>query len=52
MALGMMLPGMGAGWLQEQLGYVSFFVWTCVATLPSFAAAAWLRIDPEFGRRS
>jgi PAT family beta-lactamase induction signal transducer AmpG len=51
MALGMMLPGMGAGWLQEQLGYPAFFVWACVATLPSFAAAALLRIDPEFGRR-
>ena len=35
MALGMMLPGMWAGWLQAQLGYMSFFVWACVATLPS-----------------
>jgi PAT family beta-lactamase induction signal transducer AmpG len=51
MALGMMLPGMGAGWLQEQLSYTVFFVWACVATLPSFAAAAMLRIDPEFGRK-
>jgi len=52
MALGMMLPGMGAGWLQEQLGYTRFFIWACVATLPSFAAAALLRIDPEFGRKA
>ncbi len=51
MALGMMLPGMWAGWLQSQLGYVNFFIWGCVATLPSFAAAALLRIDPAFGRR-
>jgi len=51
MALGMMLPGMGAGWLQEQLGYTAFFVWACIATLPSFAAAAMLRIDPTFGRK-
>ena len=51
MALGMMLPGMAAGWLQSQLGYTAFFVWACVATLPSFGAAALLRIDPEFGRR-
>ena len=50
MALGMMLPGMGAGWLQSQLGYTQFFVWCCVATLPSFVAAARLRIDPRFGR--
>jgi PAT family beta-lactamase induction signal transducer AmpG len=51
MALGMMLPGMWAGWLQQQLGYTQFFIWACVATLPSFAAAAWVRIDPEFGKR-
>jgi MFS transporter, PAT family, beta-lactamase induction signal transducer AmpG len=51
MALGMMLPGMGAGWLQQQLGYVNFFVWVCVATLPSFAAALWLKVDAEFGKR-
>ena len=52
MALGMMLPGMWAGWLQAQLGYVDFFIWGCVATLPSFAAAMWVRIDPAFGRRA
>jgi PAT family beta-lactamase induction signal transducer AmpG len=51
MALGMMLPGMWSGWLQSQLGYFAFFVWVCFATLPSFAAAAWIRIDPAFGRR-
>jgi PAT family beta-lactamase induction signal transducer AmpG len=51
MALGMMLPGMAAGWLQAQWGYTMFFVWVCVATLPSFAAAALLKIDPAFGRR-
>ena len=50
MALGMMLPGMWAGWLQSQLGYLNFFIWACVATLPSFAAAALLRIDPAFGK--
>ena len=51
MALGMMLPGMAAGWLQSRLGYTGFFVWVCVATLPSFIAAALLRIDPAYGRR-
>jgi PAT family beta-lactamase induction signal transducer AmpG len=43
MALGMMLPGMWSGWLQQQLGYTAFFVWCCVATIPSFAAAALIR---------
>jgi PAT family beta-lactamase induction signal transducer AmpG len=52
MALGMMLPGMWAGWLQSQLGYMNFFAWGCIATLPSFVAAAWLRIDPAFGLKA
>lgn len=47
MALGMMLPGMWSGWLQQQLGYLDFFVWCCVATLPSFAAAALIRVRGE-----
>lgn len=51
MALGMMLPGMGAGWLQERLGYTGFFIWVCVATLPSFAATGLLRVVPGFGRK-
>jgi PAT family beta-lactamase induction signal transducer AmpG len=52
MALGMMLPGMWAGWLQTQLGYTQFFVWGCIATLPSFVAAACIRIAPGFGQRT
>jgi PAT family beta-lactamase induction signal transducer AmpG len=51
MALGMMLPGMIAGKIQELLGYTNFFVWVCVATLPSVAAVAWLKVDPAFGRK-
>ena len=51
MALGMMLPGMVAGWLQQQLGYLGFFAWVCLAALPSFVAAALVRIDADFGRR-
>jgi PAT family beta-lactamase induction signal transducer AmpG len=51
MALGMMLPGMGAGWLQEKLGYVNFFIWVCLATIPSFIATALIKIDPSFGRK-
>ena len=50
MALGMMLPGMWSGWLQAQLGYRDFFVWVCVATLPSLGVAWVLRLPPEFGR--
>jgi len=52
MALGMMLPGMAAGWVQEQLGYVNFFVWICVATIPTFLATASIKVDPAFGRKA
>lgn len=30
MALGMMLPSMAAGWIQETIGYGPFFIWTMV----------------------
>jgi PAT family beta-lactamase induction signal transducer AmpG len=52
MALGMMLPGMKAGWLQEQIGYTNFFIWVCVATIPSFIATALVKVDPAFGKRA
>lgn len=63
MALGMMLPGMFAGWLHEFFmqynffgadgpqGYVNFFwlvMLTCVAT---FIACAVIRIPASFGRK-
>ena len=51
MALGMMIPGMFSGWLQEILGYERFFVWVMLATIPSFAVAALIRFPPEFGRK-
>jgi PAT family beta-lactamase induction signal transducer AmpG len=50
MALGMMLPGMPAGWIQDHLGYVRFFLWVCIATIPSFAATALIKVEPSYGR--
>lgn len=50
MALGMMLPGMIAGWMQETLGYQLFFIWIMVCTLATFGVTALLKIDPEFGK--
>ncbi|WP_077037127.1 MFS transporter [Pelomonas sp. KK5] len=51
MALGMMLPGMWSGKLQEALGYVNFFGWVLLATIPSFAMAALVRIPEGFGKK-
>ena len=52
MALGMMLPGMASGWLQQQLGYPGFFAWVCACTLPSVVVAAFVRIPEGFGRKA
>ncbi len=61
MALGMMLPGMAAGWIHEQLdtinifggegaqGYVNFFWWVMVCCIPTFVVCAIVKIDPKFG---
>jgi len=51
MALGMMIPGMFSGWLQEIIGYQHFFIWVMLATLPGLFILKFLRIDPEFGKK-
>ena len=51
MALGMMVPGMWSGKLQEMIGYQHFFVWTFLSTIPAFAIAALVKIDPDFGKK-
>ena len=51
MALGMMLPGMFSGALQETIGYQHFFIWVILSTIPGFIVAALVKIDPEFGKK-
>lgn len=51
MALGMMLPGMAAGWIQEALGYTGFFWWVMLCCGATFGVTALLDIDPEFGKK-
>ncbi|WP_299578150.1 AmpG family muropeptide MFS transporter [uncultured Sunxiuqinia sp.] len=51
MALGMMLPGMVSGWIQELIGYQYFFVWVMVCTIPGFIIINFLKIDPKFGTK-
>jgi PAT family beta-lactamase induction signal transducer AmpG len=50
MALGMMIPAMGSGWIQEMLGYQNFFIWILITTIPGFIVAALVTIDPEYGK--
>ena len=52
MAAGMMLPGMCAGYLQEWMGYRTFFIWVTACCAITFLVTAFLKIDPEFGRKS
>ena len=52
MALGMMLPGMMSGWLQEMIGYQHFFIWVMICTIPSFILIPFLNIDPSFGKKA
>ena len=51
MALGMMLPAMFSGWLQEQMGYQHYFLWVMAATIPGFIVTALVKIDPEYGKK-
>ncbi|MDR3625735.1 MAG: MFS transporter [Ignavibacteriaceae bacterium] len=52
MALGMMVPGMFSGWLQEALGYRHFFIWIFITMIPGYFIIRALKIDPDFGRKT
>ena len=52
MALGMMLPGMISGFIQEYLGYAGFFVWVVVAGLPGILLIRFLKIPSTYGKKS
>lgn len=50
MALGMMLPGMVAGYLQEAVGYLNFFIIVMALCAVTYAVASLIRIDEDFDR--
>ncbi|MBF2709079.1 MFS transporter [Flavobacterium soyangense] len=52
MALGMMLPGMLSGYIQEYLGYASFFIWVLCATVPGLILSRFLIFPKDFGKKS
>ena len=52
MALGMMLPGMASGFIQESLGYPGFFLWVVAAALPSLILLKYIRYPRDFGKKS
>ena len=51
MALGMMIPGMLSGWLQEIIGYQHFFIWVMIATIPGFLIIPFIPLDKSFGMK-
>lgn len=51
MALGMMIPGMWSGWLQDIIGYQNFFIWVLICSVPPFLVVPFLKIDPKFGKK-
>jgi MFS transporter, PAT family, beta-lactamase induction signal transducer AmpG len=51
MALGVMIPGMLSGWIQEHLNYQNFFVWVTFCTIPGFIIIPFLKINKDFGKK-
>lgn len=63
MALGMMLPGMAAGWVFEQLetisifpgsphGYVNYFWFVMLCSVTTYIVCAIIHVAPDFGKKS
>ncbi|MCM1368956.1 MAG: MFS transporter [Candidatus Amulumruptor caecigallinarius] len=63
MALGMMIPGMAAGWIHDTFmhlnlfgtggpqGFVNFFWWVMLCCVATFGVCMAVKIDPQFGKK-
>ena len=49
--LGLMLPGMVSGYIKDAVGYQTFFIIVMACCLVTFLVTAFLKIDPEFGKK-
>lgn len=52
MALGMMLPGMLSGYIQQYLGYGNFFIWVFLATIPGIILSRFLIFPKDYGKKT
>ena len=52
MALGMMVPGMISGYVQEWLGYGGFFIWVVVAAVPALLLLPYVKYPPDYGKKN
>ncbi|WP_194776568.1 MFS transporter [Pararhodonellum marinum] len=51
MALGMMLPGMISGFMQEWLGYRDFFIWVVITAVPGILMVKYVDFPRDFGKK-
>ena len=51
MALGMMLPGLVSGYIQEWLGYDGFFIWVVIGALPAIFILKYLKYPADYGKK-
>lgn len=49
--LGLMLPGIVSGWVKDMMGYQQFFLLVMVFCIVPFIVAAFIKIDPQFGKK-
>lgn len=49
--LGLMLPGMVSGYIKDAVGYQTFFIIVMASCIITFLVTAFLKIDPEFGKK-
>lgn len=49
--LGLMLPGMVSGYIKDAVGYQTFFIIVMASCVITFLVTAFLKIDPEFGKK-
>ena len=50
--LGLMLPGMMSGYIKDLLGYQWFFIIVMACCAITFLVTAFLKIDPDFGKKN
>ncbi len=51
MALGMMLPGMVSGIIQEVIGYTGFFIWVAAAAVPGIILTRYIQYPNDYGKK-
>lgn len=51
MALGMMLPGMISGYMNDILGYEHFFIYVLICCIPGIVIVPFLNIDNNYGKK-